>query len=120
VKPQYRHYNRDFIGDWSVPGDAVRWKIDVVRPGNYEVEVTYGCDPADAGGRYRLTAGSAKLEAVTEPGGRGSVYVRRTAGTFRLEKGPATLAMEAVSIPGKVLMEPHKLRLRRVPEPGEK
>jgi hypothetical protein len=86
----------------------------VVRPGDYEVEVTYGCDPADAGGRYRLTAGSARLEAVTEPGGRSGVYVRRTAGTLRLEKGPATLTMEAVSIPGKVLMELHKLRLRRV------
>jgi arylsulfatase A len=112
VQPRYRNYNRDFVADWTVKGDAVEWKIDVVRAGRYEVELTYGCPPADAGGRFRLTAGGASLEGATQAGGGENVYVRRSAGFIELPKGPAVLRMEAVSIPGRALMELHELRLR--------
>jgi arylsulfatase A len=112
VRPLYRHYNRDCITDWSVPGDAVEWKIDVTRPGRYAVELTYGCPPADAGGTYTLRAGPARLTAKTEPGGRNSVYLRRDVGELTLRPGPAVLRMEAVTVPGRALMELHKVRLR--------
>lgn len=114
VKPQYRNYNRDYVDDWTVAGDALEWNIEVVKEGRYEVELTYGCAPEDAGGAYRITAGGAKLEGATQPAGRAGVYLRRTAGTLELRAGPSTLSMQAVTIPGRSLMELHKLRLRRL------
>jgi arylsulfatase A-like enzyme len=114
VKPQYRHYNRDFVGDWSVPGDAIEWKIEVTRAGRYEVELTYGCEPSDAGGKFRITCGKASLEGTTQAGGGTGVYVRRTAGIVDLARGQDVLTMQAVSIPGRSLMELHKIRLRRL------
>jgi arylsulfatase A-like enzyme len=113
VKPQSRHYNRDFVADWSETGDAVDWKLDVVRAGEYKVELTYGCDPPDAGGRYRISAGAARLDGLTEAGGRKDVYLRRTVGVLDLPKGETTLTLEAVSIPGRSLMELHRVRLLR-------
>lgn len=114
VKPRYRHYNRDFTEDWSKPGDALAWKVDVVRDGRYEVVLEYGCLPSDAGGRYRLTLGQSTLEATTEAGGGPNAYVSRRAGVMKLKRGPGTLEMAAVTVPGKSLMELHRVWLRRL------
>jgi arylsulfatase A-like enzyme len=114
VRPQYRHYTRDYVADWSVPGDALHWKLDVTRAGRYAVELTYGCAAEDAGGRYRLSVGSAVLEGAAEAGGRENVYVRHSAGVLRLPAGEGALVMEAVTVPGRTLMELHKIRLRRL------
>lgn len=116
LQPRYLHYNRDYVANWSVPGDALAWKIDVVRPGRYRVELTYGCEPRDAGGRFRIRVGRATLEGRTEAGGRSGVYVPRIVGTLSLARGPAVFTMEAVTVPGRALMELHKVRLVRAEE----
>ena len=115
VRPRYRDYHRDVIANWTVPGDAVEWKVDVVRSGRYAVEMEYGCPPLDAGGTYRLTVGKASLSGETVAGGRTDVTVPRgIVGTMRLRKGPGVLRLEAVTVPGRSLMELHRLYLRRV------
>jgi hypothetical protein len=78
------------------------------------VELTDGCAREDAGGTYRISAGGATLQGTTQPGGRADVYLRHSAGALELRPGPATLTMQAVTIPGRSLMELHKLRLRRL------
>jgi arylsulfatase A len=114
VKPRYRHYNRDYTEDWSHPGDALAWKVDVVRDGRYEVVLEYGCRGEDAGGRYRISLGSSSLEAATEAGGGPNTYVTHRAGVIRLKRGPGTLEMTALRVPGQSLMELHRVWLRRL------
>jgi len=115
VKPQYRHYNRDFVADWSVVGDALRWTIDVVRAGRYEVTLEYACPPADAGSKFEMTAAGARLEGTAEPTLAQEVYRPHVVGTLDLPAGPATLEMKALAIPGGQLMRLHKVWLKRLP-----
>lgn len=114
VKAHYRHYNRDHTTDWKAPGDALSWRVDVVRGGTYEVWLDYGCQPSEAGGSYRVSLGSARADLRTEPGGGPDTYVHRKVGELKLQPGPGAFRIEALRVPGKVLMELHKIRLRRV------
>lgn len=111
VQPRYRNYNRDYVADWSVPGEGIRWEVDVLREGAYEVELTYGCEPEDAGGRFELVLGRARLEGKIEPGGSRDVWLVRNAGRIRLPRGRGTLTIRALTVPGRELMTLHKLRL---------
>jgi hypothetical protein len=69
----------------------------------------------DAGGTYRLTLGKASFTGETVAGGRTNATVPRgVVGTMRLANGRGVLRMEAVSVPGRSLMELHRLWLRRL------
>ncbi len=114
VKPTYRHYNRDTIEDWSDKDDAVRWKIDVVEPGDYEVVVSYGCRPGDEGATFAVTVGESSVECRVEPRAGREVFQDATVGTLTLSKGPATLEIKPTRIVGQELMALHKIWLRRL------
>ncbi len=114
VKPQYRHYTRDTIDNWSEVGDSVRWKIDVVERGTYEVTLTYGCRPADAGSRFRVSVGDSHLDGTVEATAGRDVYRPVRVGTLELGRGPATLEIKPLSIAGPELMALHKIRLRKL------
>ena len=114
VKPMYRHYNRDCIIDWTEVGDAVRWKIDVVRPGRYEVALEYGCPPEQAGSRYRVGVGPAAVEGAVQPTPGWDVFASFTAGAFDLPQGSAELEIKPLSIVKSELMHLHKVWLQRL------
>jgi arylsulfatase A len=114
VKPTYRRYIRDTVDDWSEVGDSVRWKIDVVQPGRYEVTLSYGCRPADAGSRFRVSVGEAAVEGVVEATLQRDVFRPRVVGTLDLPQGPAVLEIKPLSIVGSELMALHKVWLRRL------
>jgi arylsulfatase A len=114
VKPTYRRYIRDAITDWTVPGDAVRWEIDVVRPGRYELTLAYGLDPNDGGSRFRATAGGSTLAGTTESGPSREVFRRHRAGDLHLPAGRMTLELRAETIAGHELMLLHRAWLRRL------
>jgi len=114
VRPTYRHYNRDTIEDWSEVGDSVRWHIEVMEAGRYEVTLEYGCAPQDAGSRYQITAGRARLEATVQPTAGRMVLSPFRAGVLELEAGPATLEMKPLVIGGRELMALHKVWLRLI------
>lgn len=105
-------YEWDSIDSWRTPGEAVHWNINVVRAGRYEVTLSYGCDPADAGGRFRIRAGSASVEGIVEPTAGGALFEKRKVGTIALAKGPQKLEVAAVAVKGKELMALNRIWLR--------
>ena len=114
VFPQYRAYNRDTIDRWSDPGDFVRWKVDVVAPGSYELILSYGCEPSSAGSRTQFSIGAASVEhTFTATPGR-MVFATRTAGVMKLGAGAATFEVKPLEIKGSELAAIHKIWLRRV------
>jgi arylsulfatase A len=118
VKPTYRRYIRDAITEWTQPGDAVRWSIDVTRAGRFEVVLAYGIDPGRDGSTFRVEAGGASLAVTVGPGPGREVFVTRPVGALDLEAGRATLEIRAEKIAGRELMQLHKVWLRRVaPDP---
>jgi len=113
-------YDWDTIDGWREPGDLVRWKIDVVRAGSYEVRVSYGAAPASAGSRFRIAVGDRSLEGTVEATVTPDVFIRRTVGNLDLAAGPATLVVQPVQVSGEELMRLNRIwleRLDRSPKP---
>jgi arylsulfatase A len=113
VKPIYRRYIRDAITDWTEPDDAVRWELDVTRPGRYELTLSYGLDPGAGGSRFRVTAGASSLTATTAAGPAREVFRRRAVGTLDLPAGRTVLELRAETIANRELMLLHRAWLRR-------
>lgn len=114
VKPNYRRYHRDSIDNWSDESDFVRWNIEVVQAGRYEVVLDYGCHPNNAGSRFRIQVGDAHLDGTVEATAGRAVFRPVTVGTLDLPAGPAVLEIKPLSIPGRELMALHKIWLRRL------
>jgi arylsulfatase A len=114
VVPQYRSYNSDTIDNWTDAGDHVRWKIDVVEPGDYEVVLSYGCAPGDEGSRARagvVNGPSAEFSIRPRPGRM--MWETETVGLLPLSRGPAVFEIRPVTIKAKELAAIHKIWLRR-------
>ena len=107
VKPTYRSYNRDTIENWSSADDSVRWNVEAVESGDYEVILTYGCDSEDAGARIRIQVGGASLEHTSEATAGRMVFRPLSAGTLKLAKGLARLEIKPLSIKCKEPMLLH-------------
>ena len=78
----------DTIDSWKKPGEAASWSIDVVQAGDYEVTLIYGCDPADAGGEFRVEAGTAHLQGRVEGTVEREVFETRKIGVSQTAEGP--------------------------------
>lgn len=115
IKPTYRRYIRDAIENWSEAADSVRWKIDVVASGRYEVLMSYGCRPTDGSSTFRISAGGSRLDGTVEAGVGADVFVERVIGEIKLPKGPATFEIKPLSLKGKELMSLHKIWLKKLP-----
>ena len=58
--PGYAH---DWLTGWTSTEATIRFEIDVVKEGRYEVRLQYGCSPIDAGSQVELIAGDETLRA---------------------------------------------------------
>jgi hypothetical protein len=111
---KFSSYDWDSVEGWNKSGDAADWKLNVMRPGKYEVTIQYGCAKADAGGTFLVSAGDAKLHGKVESTPTADVYIKRTLGVIELAQGPTKIRVEAQSIPGKQLMALNRLWLNRI------
>ena len=115
VRPAYHGDIGDTVDDWSEVEDAVRWKLEVVRSGRYEVILSYGCRRGDGGSEIRIAVGNSKIQhTVHETAGR-NVFRRLEVGTLKLAEGPAILEIKPLSIVGREVMALHRIWLKRVP-----
>jgi hypothetical protein len=114
VSPQYRHYNRDIIENWTEPGDSVRWNIDVVQPGDYEVVLSYGCDPGQEGSVIRAQVGESHCDHTVQATAGRTIFRPLSAGHVTLKKGIATFELKPVSLAGKELIVVHRIWLKRI------
>ena len=114
LKPSIQKYDRDTIDNWTNVGDTLRWLIEVVEGGLYEVVLAYGCRPSDAGSKLRIQAGDSHFEHVTLATPERKVYRRFRVGELRLTAGQEFLEMKAVSIRGLELFALHRIELSRM------
>lgn len=107
-------YDWDTIDGWRKPGERARWRIRVAQPGTYEVTMSYGCEPANTGGRFRLKLGNAHLDGKVEPTGGRDIFERRRLGTLSLSSGEAWLSVEVVQSGGHELMALNRIWFQRL------
>ncbi len=136
LKFRNRHgWAHDSILNWKQTDDHVIWDLEVLRPGQYEVTLMYGCPRADVGARIEVAVGSRRVEATitrahdsqspeSSPVGRkhvatdGPVWVRTWAPLvfppIALDQGRAELIVRALDIPGNEAMTLKEARLHRL------
>ena len=111
------------IGSWTSTHDFVEWTANVTKPGTFDVELNYACDPKSGGqvvlsadlplrSVYRmnaddrnvsyLTAGNAKLNITIPPTKSWADFTVAKVGQLKLDKaGPVTLALKPVKKQGE-------------------
>jgi hypothetical protein len=114
VVPQYRHYNRDTIDNWTDVNDSVTWKVDVMEAGEYDLILSYGCGAGQEKSRVKVQLGQAAAEYTFAATAGKMVFATRTAARMRLQRGPAMLKIQAAAMPGKEMATIHKIWFRRV------
>lgn len=112
VTIRHERYIRDRAENWGEIGDFVRWKIEAVKEGIYEVTLAYSCPPKEAGSIFRISIGNSHIDCKVEPTPDWEVFQKRVVGKILVPRGQNFLEIRPVSIKGKELMKLHKIWLK--------
>jgi len=52
------HPNQSHSVGWEQNGDSIFWKLEIDTPGNFRVDLQYGCNPDQTGSRFELSSTS--------------------------------------------------------------
>jgi arylsulfatase A-like enzyme len=126
--------NCSYFTNWTSPDDRITWEIDVAAAGRYEALVYYTCPAADVGSKVELSCGPRKTTAVVSTAHdpplygenhdrvprRGESYMKDfqplALGQIELAKGRGQLALRALSVAGKQVMDVRYVVLNRLAE----
>ncbi|MET6998473.1 hypothetical protein [Chitinophaga defluvii] len=72
---------------WFTAKDTIVWDVNVLKAGNYTVQMEWSVDDAEAGKSYVLTAGGASLKGVVGKSGSWETYVLKPIGRIELKAG---------------------------------
>ena len=90
-----KRFNREgewHISKWTEPSDGITWHIDVAKPGEFEVRITYAANEGWVGQGYAIEAGGTQLEAKVERTGDWYEYKTFSPGRIALaEAGQQTI-----------------------------
>ncbi|MHA8100688.1 carbohydrate-binding protein [Aquirufa nivalisilvae] len=79
--PEYQAFG------WFTSKDRVEWEVDVQKAGDYQVEINYSVDNAEAGKEFILSSPSAQLVGKVPPSGSWETYKILKAGKIHLNSG---------------------------------
>lgn len=103
------------IGFWSSTRDFVSWQAQINKPGTFEVEITYACQPP-AGSRYAVVGGDQKLEGTVKATNSWDDFITDKVGEMKIDKaGPLVLTVRpAGTLQGAGLMNLRSVTLKPV------
>ena len=131
IKRSNRWPNCSFFKNWVDTDDKITWEVEVMESGTFDVVVYYTCAKEDIGGTFELRFGENALqEKIIEahnpplknvaqyrfPNGESFVkdFKPLNIGQIHLEKGKGILSLNALTIPGKELMDFRLMMLKRI------
>lgn len=126
-----RFPNCTYLLNWSDTDSEIRWDVEVLGDGTYEVELYYACPQDDVGSTIELSLGTKSLSATIEKAvesplvgaeqdrvPRQEGYVRwwqpMTLGTIELSPGRKTLRLKASNVTGSQVAEMRLLMFRKL------
>ena len=122
-------YAHDWLSFWTNTSDQLGWKVDVVNPGTYEVQLHYICKPGNEGCTVQLISGDDVLATkIEKPYWPKAIKVNnraprdvpempwkeKTMGRITLKKGKATLVLSAKDKKGPGLIDVQDITLKKV------
>lgn len=107
-------YDWDTIDAWKQLGEQAVWRIDVLQPGQYSVQLRYGCRPQAAGGVLEIAAGPSSLQHTVQATATADQFTRFPAGVLHLESGQQRLSVRILQATGDELMRLNAVYLQRL------
>jgi hypothetical protein len=124
--------NCSYFTHWTSPEDRITWNVEVGKPGGYEAVIYYTCSATDVGSTVELSLGESKIQAMVSEAHDPPLYgkehdrVERRAesfmkdfkpmklGTLELKSGRGELALKALKVSGKQVMDVRYVVLNRI------
>ncbi|MEN9573119.1 MAG: hypothetical protein RL514_974 [Verrucomicrobiota bacterium] len=98
--------HKNTLGYWVNPTDWASWEFEVVKPGKFTMEITYGCGNGSGGSEVEFAVGPQKLLFKVEQTGGFQAFVKRDIGELTFDKpGRYTLTVKPKSKPGPAVMD---------------
>jgi len=98
--------HKNTLGYWVNPTDWASWDFEVVKPGKFTMEITYGCGNGSGGSEVEFAVGAQKLTFKVEQTGGFQAFVKRDLGEMSFDKpGRYTLTVKPKSKPGPAVMD---------------
>ncbi|MHA8088088.1 carbohydrate-binding protein [Aquirufa sp. Wall-65K1] len=79
--PEYQAFG------WFTAKDRVEWEVDIQKEGDYQVEIEYSVDNAEAGKEFVLSSPHAQLVSKVLPSGSWETYKTLKPGKIHLKQG---------------------------------
>lgn len=133
IKRSAKAPNCSYFTNWKSVDDAMTWHVDLLEPGNYQIELHYACPESSVGTEIQIsfaghtaTAKVVQANDVPEYGAEHDLVPRQSEsymkkfipliiGPMQLPQATDTLRLSASSIAGDQGVEVRMLVLRRVP-----
>ncbi len=98
--------HKNTLGFWVNASDWASWDFEVVKPGKFTMEITYGCGNGSGGSEVEFAVGPQQLIFKVEQTGGFQAFVKRELGEMTFEKpGRYTLTVKPKSKPGPAVMD---------------
>jgi len=79
--------HKNTVGYWANEKDWCEWKVDVDKPGSYDVYILQGCGKGHGGSEVRISVGESDLAFVVEDTGHFQNFKERLVGMLELTTG---------------------------------
>jgi alpha-L-fucosidase len=108
------HGQEPNIGFWTDAATKVFWNVEGAA-GEFNVELTYACQPSSAGSEIEIVAGNDKLTGRIESTGAWDVFKTVAIGKLKLAAaGPTAITIKATKMPNGAVMNLQALKLTKV------
>ena len=98
--------HKNTLGYWVNPSDWASWEFEVLKPGKFTMEITYGCGNGSGGSEVEFAVGPQKLLFKVEQTGGFQAFVKREIGEMTFDKpGRYTLTVKPKTKPGPAVMD---------------
>ncbi|WP_339729273.1 sulfatase-like hydrolase/transferase [uncultured Gimesia sp.] len=109
-------YDWDTIDGWKSNTGTATWQLDVLQPGRYTVELSYGYrDASPAAGPLEVSVSDTKLTCDLPMSPSQNVFVKQSAGTLDLKAGQQTLTIQAANAGGIKGLRLNSIWLKALP-----
>jgi len=97
---------------WADADDRISWRIAVNKPAAYVIQLTYSCEPKEAGSEYTVNAGNPSVSGKVTPTSDWEDYQTVNVGTLKIEQaGTITILLRSTKIPHENVMNLRQLKL---------
>jgi hypothetical protein len=104
---------KNVLGYWTNPDDWADWTFLVTKPGEYEVEIHYGCGAGNGGSNVNFIVDGKSLPLVVRDTGHFQSIIAQSIGVMKLEKGEHTLEVRPQDKTKAAVMDIRRVVLRK-------